>query len=111
MTSLKKRLNTGKVLKNKEIIYVDIDNRSLEPVIYMVHMDDGDIIWSSIKMDNTQYEIYQRSKNKDELLILMVENNSQFSKNINNHPNLKTFLKDKNILDKVRNFKLNKIIN
>lgn len=97
-------------MKNKKLLYKDIDHSSLDRIIYTVHLDNDEIFWSSVTMNSLEYEIYSKSDSKDELLILLIEKQANFSKNVTKHSNLKRFLSDKGILDEVRNFKLNKIL-
>lgn len=110
MNLYKKNLNIGRALRNKKLLYTDVDTGNLDVIIYTIHIDDNELFWSCTKLDSIQFEIYQNSRDKDSLLISMIENISE-SENITNHPSLKNFLQEKNILHKVRNYKLKKILN
>lgn len=99
-------------MKNKKVLYKQIDESKLDILIYTVHISDGDIFWSNLELDSVQYEIYKKQIDKDVILLKMIDNKSYiFCNNISNHPNLKNFLQEKNILNDIRNYKINKIIN
>lgn len=111
MNLYRKNLNIGRALRNKKLLYTDVDTSNLDVIIYTIHIDDNELFWSATKLDSIQFEIYQNSIDKDNLLLAMIENISESSENITNHPNLKNFLQEKNILHIVRNYKLKKILN
>lgn len=116
MNLYRKKLNIGRALRNKKLLYTDVDTSNLDVIIYTIHIDDNELFWSATKLDSIQLEliqseIYQNSTDKDNLLLAMIENISESSENITNHPNLKNFLQEKNILHIVRNYKLKKILN
>lgn len=97
-------------MKNK-ILYKEVDESNLDINIYTIHINNnGEIFWSNFKLDSVQYEIYKQ-KDQDSILLKMIDRNKyEFCNNISKHPNIKNFLQDKNILNDVRNYKLNKII-
>lgn len=97
-------------MKSK-ILYKEVDKSNLDIHIYTIHINSGEIFWSSFKIDSVQYEIYKNQKDQDSILLKMIDRNMyEFCNNISKHPNLRNFLKDKSILNDVRNYKLNKII-
>jgi hypothetical protein len=97
-------------LKNK-ILYKEVDESNLDINIYTIHINNGEIFQSNIKLDSVQYEIYKNQKDQDSILSKMIDRNIYEScNNISKHPNIKNFLQEKNILNDVRNYKLNKII-
>lgn len=102
-------LNIGKALKNDiEIIHYEIDHVNIDPIIYTVHIENNQIYWTGIVFDSVQFEIYNQSKDRNSILLKMISKSNP--ENITNHSNLNNFLKEKNILDKVRNYKLKKIL-
>lgn len=98
-------------MKNK-ILYKEVDESNLDINIYTIHINNnGEIFQSNIKLDSVQYEIYKNQKDQDSILSKMIDRNIYEScNNISKHPNIKNFLQEKNILNDVRNYKLNKII-
>lgn len=81
-----------------------------EPIAF-VYIEGSDIYFTYINFDSVQFEIYNGSNNKDDILIRGIEyGKNHSSENITNHIQLKKFLYDRNLIDVVREYKLNQII-
>lgn len=107
-------LNILRKLTKDNIIYYRKTNYEIDKsVINLIYYgDDNQLYLSHILLDNVQYEIFEKSNNKEEIILKSIENGKCYeTENITNLPNITEYLKSFGILDKVRDIKINKIIN
>lgn len=96
------------------ILYYRKTNYGIDESVinFIYYGDDNQLYFSHILFDNIQYEIFEKSNNKEEIILKSIEKGKCYeTENITNLPNITESLKSFGILDKVRDIKINKIIN
>lgn len=115
MTLLRLNLNILKKLKRDNIIFFEsifIPN-SLENTINILYIDDDfKFYFTKLILDNVQYEIFSNSRDKEGILLKSIELCKTFEKQpIKDNILLSEFIQKNGLVEKIRDLKLNKIIN
>lgn len=100
--------------KDRAILYKSVVNHSFfEKRVDFIYIEDSDIYYSHILLDSTKSEIWDKSNSEgEEKIILMgIERNKTIQTEvITEHKELNDFISKSNIIDKIRDYKLNQII-
>ena len=100
--------------KDRAILYKSVVNHGLfEKRVDFVYIEDSDIYFSHILLDSIQSEIWDKSNSEgEEKIILMgIERNKTIQTEIiTDHKELNDFISKNDMIDKIRDYKLNQII-
>lgn len=97
--------------KDNILYYRKSDHIKGKTINFIYYGDDGQFYYSHLLFDSVQYEIFDNSENKEDIILKGIEKGKCFqTENITNQINLDT-IKTFDILEKVRDIKINKIIN
>lgn len=79
---------------------------------FIYYGDDCQFYYSHLLFDSVQYEIFEKSNDKEGIILKGIEKGRCLeTENITNNPTFSKFIKKNSLLDKVRDIKINKIIN
>jgi hypothetical protein len=96
------------------ILYFSVNkNHIKEMVINFIYFgDDGQFYFSHLIFDSIQYQIFKNSNDKDLIILKGIEKGKCIeTENITNYKELNHFIGKEIPLQKLRNLKINKIIN
>lgn len=96
--------------KDRVIVYKD---SSSEPHLVFIYIEDFDFYFAHLSLDSIQSEIWQKSNSeeRDRIILMSIERNKAIQTElITNHEKINEFIKSNDIIDKIRDYKLNQII-
>jgi hypothetical protein len=106
--------------KDRQIVYIaeegvgnGLDGNHLNPEVWFIYLEENKIFYTELAFDFIQFEMYQNSNNKDEILLVGVEKSkTKETEDITENTNWDNFVfKHPEVKSKIREYKLNKIIN